>query len=44
MHHSSIMDTDAVILGEAALRLAGIAESLADSSRKSVRKSGKLPS
>ncbi|KAM5171982.1 cilia- and flagella-associated protein 54 [Mantella aurantiaca] len=39
MQHSSIMDTDAVILGEAALRLAGIAESLADTSRKSGRKS-----
>ncbi|XP_072255112.1 cilia- and flagella-associated protein 54 [Pyxicephalus adspersus] len=39
MQLSSIVDTDAVILGEAALRLAGIAESLADSSRKSGRKS-----
>nr|DBA31011.1 TPA: hypothetical protein GDO54_006926 [Pyxicephalus adspersus] len=42
MQLSSIVDTDAVILGEAALRLAGIAESLADSSRKSGRKSGKF--
>ncbi|XP_018409374.1 PREDICTED: cilia- and flagella-associated protein 54 [Nanorana parkeri] len=42
MQHSSIMDTDAVILGEAALRLAGIAESLADTSKKSGRKSDML--
>ncbi|XP_073476369.1 cilia- and flagella-associated protein 54 isoform X3 [Aquarana catesbeiana] len=39
MQQSSIMDTDAIILGEAALRLAGIAETLADTSRKYGRKS-----
>ncbi|XP_068129765.1 cilia- and flagella-associated protein 54 [Hyperolius riggenbachi] len=38
MKHCNIMDTDAVIMGEAALRLAGIAESLADTSIKSGRK------
>ncbi|XP_040264159.1 cilia- and flagella-associated protein 54 [Bufo bufo] len=39
MQHSSIMHTDALILGEAALRLAGIAESMADAIMKSGRKS-----
>lgn len=38
MQHSSIIHTDALILGEAALRLAVIAESMADAITK---KSGK---
>ncbi|XP_073413034.1 cilia- and flagella-associated protein 54 isoform X2 [Dendrobates tinctorius] len=41
MQHSSIRDTDAVILGEAALRLAGIAESMADAIMKCEKKSGR---
>ncbi|XP_069620555.1 cilia- and flagella-associated protein 54 isoform X2 [Ranitomeya imitator] len=41
MQHSSIIHTDAVILGEAALRLAGIAESMADAIMKCEKKSGR---
>ncbi|XP_069829922.1 cilia- and flagella-associated protein 54 isoform X2 [Dendropsophus ebraccatus] len=41
MHHSNVIHTDAFILGEAALRLAGIAESMADSIMKCEKKSGR---
>ncbi|XP_073507675.1 cilia- and flagella-associated protein 54 isoform X2 [Phyllobates terribilis] len=41
MQHSGIIHTDAVILGEAALRLAGIAESMADAIMKCEKKSGR---
>ncbi|KAM4035751.1 cilia- and flagella-associated protein 54 isoform 2-T2 [Anomaloglossus baeobatrachus] len=41
MQHSSIIHTDAVILGEAALKLAGIAESMADAIMKCDKKSGR---
>ncbi|KAM9311613.1 cilia- and flagella-associated protein 54 [Gastrophryne carolinensis] len=43
MQRTNIIDTDAVILGEAALRLAGIAENLADTALKSGRTSDNLP-
>ncbi|KAG8578276.1 hypothetical protein GDO81_010441 [Engystomops pustulosus] len=39
MQHSNIIHTDALILGEAALRLAGIAESMADTTMKYGKKS-----
>ncbi|CAH2277598.1 Hypothetical predicted protein [Pelobates cultripes] len=40
MQHCNIIDADAVIMGEAALRLSGICESMADSTLKYGRKSG----
>ncbi|XP_063302214.1 cilia- and flagella-associated protein 54 [Pelobates fuscus] len=39
MQHCNIIDADAVIMGEAALRLSGICESMADSTLKYGRKS-----
>ncbi|KAM4676016.1 cilia- and flagella-associated protein 54 [Discoglossus pictus] len=41
MQRCNIMDTDAVIMGEAALRLAGISESMADSVEKYGKKTDK---
>ncbi|XP_075456664.1 cilia- and flagella-associated protein 54 isoform X2 [Ascaphus truei] len=41
MQHCNIIDTDTVIMGEAALRLAGISESMADAAVKSGRKPDK---
>ncbi|KAM4748836.1 cilia- and flagella-associated protein 54 [Rhinophrynus dorsalis] len=41
MQHCNIVDTDAVIMGEAALKLAGVSESMADATLKCGRKSDK---